>query len=296
MVPDFVIAGEPKSGTTALYTYLAGHPSLAASRRKDPGYWSTDVPRGERVDAAAYAALWDGAPAGALRFEASTTYLRSRVAVPAIRTANPAARFVAMLRNPVEMAQARHAQFVKDHQEDVGDFERAWRLQERRARGEAMPPECVAPEILMYEEACAIGDHLERFFAAVPESHRLVVVFDDFTRDPAGQYRRVLRFVGVEDDGRTAFPRVNANVNVRSAGLARLHRGAGRRLGRLYGPARRAARAIGISPSAIVDRVNLTSGERHPMRPEFRAELAETFAPQVAKVSELLGRDLSHWR
>ena len=297
MVPDFVIAGGPKSGTTALFTYLDGHPRLAGSTRKEPCFWSADVDRPGRVaDLPGYEALWAQAPAGALRFEASTDYLRSRVAIPAIRAHNPDARFIAILRNPVDMAHAMHSQLVKTFQEDVGDFERAWRLQPRRRAGEAIPPECPAVEALLYEQVCAIGDHLERLFAEVPAAQRLVLVFDDLRGDPAAAYRAVLCFLGVDDDGRREFGRVNGNVNLRSTRLAKVHRSMPRRLGRAYAPARAAARAVGLSPSALVNRVNVQDGPRPPLRPDFRAELARAFAPQVQKASALLGRDLSHWR
>jgi hypothetical protein len=297
VAPDFVIVGNPKSGTTALFTYLGEHPRVAVSHRKEPCFWSSDVRRMGRVtDRAEYLALWDGAPEGALRGEASTNYIQSEVAVPAIRRENPHARFIAMLRNPVDMAAALHSELLNSYQEDVGDFERAWRLQERRRRGEAIPPECATPEILQYERTCAIGTKLERFFAMVPESHRMTVVFDDLVRETGSVYRQVLDFLGVEDDGRNGFDPVRANRNLRSPRLARVHRSMSRRLGPLYPPARAAAQAVGLSPSRLVNRVNVRPGPLRPLRPEFRAELAERFEPEVAKVAALLGRDLSHWR
>jgi hypothetical protein len=297
VTPDFVIVGNQKSGTTALFTYLGEHPTVAVSRRKEPCFWSSDVRRkGQVTDRAAYLALWDDAPRGALRGEASTDYIRSEVAVPAIRRENPQARFIVMLRNPVDMAPALHSEFLNHFQEDVGDFERAWRLQERRRRGEAIPPECVDVDSLQYERMCAIGTNLERFFAMVPESHRMSVVFDDLERESGSVYRQVLDFLGAEDDGRSRFDVVHANRNLRSPSLARVHRSMPRRLGPLYPPARAAARAVGLSPSRLVNRLNVRPGPRRPLRPEFRAELAETFEPEVAKVAALLGRDLSHWR
>ena len=299
MVPDFVIVGEPKSGTTSLFEYLAGHPGTAASRRKEPGFWSPDVHRLTRVAAHdEYARLWDGAAPQALRFEASTGYLRSRVAVRAIREANPAARFVAMVRNPVDMAQSLHAQHVRTFLDDVADFERAWRLQDRRRRGEAVPAEVSSfRDTLDYAGLCAIGDRHERFFAEVPEQDRLTIVFDDLVSDPGGVVAGVLAFLGLDDDGRRELPRANPHRGLRSTRLAAIHRSMPRRLGPLYAPARAAARAVRFSPSAVVNRVNVVhDAAREPLRPEFRAELAEAFAPQVAKLSALLGRDLSHWR
>ena len=108
--PDFAVVGAPKCGTTALYTWLATHPGIAMSARKEPCFWSHDIATAGRIgDPAAYAALWDGAVPGALRGEASPVYLQSRVAIPELLAARPEVRLVAMIRNPVEMVASRHA-------------------------------------------------------------------------------------------------------------------------------------------------------------------------------------------
>lgn len=293
---DFAIVGEPKSGTTALHAYLAGHAGIALASRKEPGFWSPDWPRLERVEHLAdYEALWDASAEGRLRGEASTNYLASQVAVPAILREHAHARLIAMIRNPVDMAASLHSELLATYQEDVRDFEAAWRLQLRRAGGDALPPECAGGEVLQYQQMCAVGDHLERFFANVPEPQRLVVLFDDLSRNAGEQYARVLEFLGLEDDGRRRFTPVRTNRNLRSPRLARVHRSMPRRLGRLYGPARTIARSVGVSPSLLVNRLNVEHAPRPPLRPSFRAELVSVFAPQVERVSRLLDRDLSHW-
>lgn len=297
--PDFVIAGAAKSGTTALYSYLRSHPQVAMSEKKEPAFWSTDLEGHalDRVlDRAEYLQLWSGAEPAALRGEASTNYLRSEVAVPALLAERPDARFVVLLRNPVEMAAAFHSQLVKTFQEDVGDFERAWRLQPPRRRGLHIPPECRAPTLLQYERVCAVGDQLESFVARVPEPNRLILLHEELRRDTRAVYLRVLEFLGLDDDGRQDFEHVNVNTNLRSPSLAALHRSAPRRLGRLYRPARAAAAAVGIGPSAVVNRLNVQRGPRPPLRPGFRAELVSVFEPQVVKVAAVLDRDLSDWR
>ena len=295
--PDFLIVGAAKCGTTALHAYLRSHPRVAMAGRKEPRFWSSDLDRPGRVtEWAEYVALWNGSDDGALRGEASTNYIWSEVAIPAIVRSRADARLIAMVRNPIEMAHALHSELVKTFQDDVGSFERSWRLQEARRRGRRIPTECIDPRLLHYGRVCALGDQLERFFEVVPEENRMVVVFDDVVADPSAVYLETLAFLGLADDGRTTFERLNPNRNMRSATLARVHRSLPRRFPRAYPSARAVVTRVGVSPSAVVNRLNLWDGPRRPMRPEFRAELRDFFAPQIDRLAALLGRDLSHWR
>ncbi|HYD25338.1 MAG TPA: sulfotransferase [Croceibacterium sp.] len=291
--PDFAIVGAPKCGTTALYSYLATHPGIAMAARKEPGFWCTDAEAPWRVtDRAAYDALWAGAAPGAVRGEATPVYLQSAVAIPRLLAARPDARLIAMIRNPLEMAASRHADLLFGPNEDVAEFEAAWRLQERRRNGEDLPPGCREPAVLQYLANAAIGDQLERFVALVPPAQRLVIVYDDLRRDPGGEYRRVLEWLGLPDDGRGDFAPVHARRALRWAGLAGWQRALARRVGWLYRPARALAHAAGISPAAL----NVRPAPRRPLRAEFEAELIAAFAPQVDKAARLLGRDLAAWR
>lgn len=295
--PDFFVVGAPKCGTTSAYSYLASHRAIAMSPKKGPHFWSTDIPSPSAIrDAATYEALWRGSYPGLLRGEASVEYLRSSVAIPRICKVNPQAKFIAMLRNPVDMAVAWHSHLLWIFYEDVDSFERAWRLQPERRTGRGVPRDCIMPEWLDYQKICSIGDQLEHFFQAVPEDLRHVVLFDDLRDDPAAAYRGILRFLGVPDDGRTDFPALNSRRRRRSGKVARLHRRLGAALGPLYHPLRRAASAAGVHPSRVLEKVNLRRGPRQDLSPAFRAELADVFRPQVHRIEQLLHRDLAHWR
>jgi hypothetical protein len=296
-LPDFYIVGAPKSGTSALYHYLDAHPAVAMSREKEPSYWSDDIPkRGQTATLDAYYDQWRGAPAAAMRGEASVWYVYSAVAIPRILAATPEARFILMLRNPVDMAQAWHAQLLRSFDENVGSFEKAWRLQEERRGGRRIPPECFNPHHLQYQSICALAEPLERFVRLVPAQQRLTLLFEDFAAAPSATYRDVLRFLDLPDDGRRDFPKVNAHRRPRHAWMTNLHRAAPRLLGRAYAPLRRAARTIGLHPSAGLNLLNVAQGPRPPLRPVFRAELVEAFAPEVDRIEAILARNLPAWR
>src|ERR1700739_2829575 len=116
-LPDFLVAGAPKSGTTALHAALAQHPGLYLSAVKEPKYFLTDGPpptQGGPGDAKTYRehvwrrsdyeALFDPAPAGTLKGESTTLYLADLAAHRRIAALIPDAKLICVLRDPVDRA------------------------------------------------------------------------------------------------------------------------------------------------------------------------------------------------
>jgi hypothetical protein len=285
-VPDFVIAGAAKCGTTALYTYLSTHPQIAMSMRKEPYFWCPDVPVADAIrDMAAYDAIWPPRPAPCLRGEATPAYLRSAVAAGAILAQSPAAKFVVILRNPVEMLASYHAQLVFSLQEEEPDLARAWDLQATRRQGNAVPASCFFPPDLQYGEVCALGDQLGRMMAAVPPAQLMTVLLDDLRADPRTVYRGLLDFLGLADDGRTDFAAINRNRRRKALPLVRLSR----RLAASWPLA-------GLGLPRLIDRLSLDEAPRPPLDPALALRLHRFFLPQVEKLEALLERDLRGWK
>lgn len=144
--PNLFLIGAAKSGTTALATYISEHAAGFLPADKEPSWFSDDYRRGETYyvirDDADYLKLFEAADPARHRavLDASTSYLMSRTAVANILRFNPDARFMALIRDPVEIAEAFHMEQVFNTFETEPDFEAAWRLQERRAEGRDLPP------------------------------------------------------------------------------------------------------------------------------------------------------------
>ncbi|MGM0584157.1 MAG: hypothetical protein ACQEUZ_05865, partial [Pseudomonadota bacterium] len=196
---------------------------------------------------------------------------------------------------PVEMVHAWHMELIFSRNEDERDFEAAWRLQDARARGERIPGTCRAPQFLQYREMASYAPQLERFFARVPAERRLVLLQEDLRADPRGVYERALDFLELPQDGRDAFPRVNASRVHRFEWLADLVLTPP---GPLRGPMWRLRGALRRSrPPAVeaLKRYLRKPRSREPMRTGFRAELREVFADDVRRTAALIGRDLDAW-
>jgi hypothetical protein len=124
---------------------------------------------------------------------------------------HPDARFIVMLRNPVDMAPALHTEMSLAGHETVRSFTAAGRL----------PPFSWAARRLLYGEVCRLDAQLERLLRAVPAGRVLAIALDDVISDSRREYLRVLRFLGVGDDGRTTFAAYNKSGVSRWPALGR---------------------------------------------------------------------------
>ena len=299
--PNFFLVGAPKCATTTIAHCLAEHPAIYMSSPKEPMYWVTDMPGIRRLAEVpstldAYLSLFrDAGPQHQYIGEASALYLYSRNAVPEINAFSPNARYLAVVRNPVELAYSLHEQQVFGMFEDELDFEAAWNLQESRQQGHNIPDNCPAQQILQYRQMARLGEQIQRIKATIAAEQLCIVVYDDFVTAPRREYLRILSFLNLPDDGRTDFPRRNS---------AKVHRF--RWLSRwvmtppafLQIPARilrNAAGDQGFPPLRKLKQMMTRSRVRQPLQPEFRERLILEFQDDVHLLGDLLKRNLDHW-
>jgi hypothetical protein len=289
--PNFFLIGAAKCGTTSLSRYLAAHPRIFFCHPKEPHYFSTDYYEHSRIwHERDYMRLFRHARGGEHLAigEGSVWYIASQVAAQGIIRFNPAARFIVMLRSPLEMAPSLHSQNIFDCIEDEPDFERAWRMQAVRGRGRAIPFLCCEPKELRYSERCMLGEQLERLYRLVPRERIKVIVFDDLRADPRGVYEKVLSFLEVPSDGRTEFPNYNKNKVARWP--------AWNRILALGGKLKfKCGLRTSFSWGQSLIRLNAAPARRDPLRPQFENELRHHFAADVDLLSRLIDRDLTGW-
>lgn len=292
--PDFFIVGAPKCGTTAMARYLRDHPQIFMPVAKELHYFGADLDyRRRRPTTAEYLAAFAGAGDAKRAGEASVGYLYSLRAPGEIRDFSPGADILIMLRDPVEMIQSQHAQELFMGQEEIDDLESALAAEPDRASGRRIPPGCTAPYLLRYTWMARFADHVERYLTAFGRDRVHVTLFDDFRRDTAGAYAEVVRRLGCDPAFAPAFPIVNPRKSVHSRSVQRIVRDppaflrvAARRLLPL---------GMRVRSRNVLYRLNTRAADASPMSDALRAQLRAEFAPDVRRLSELIGRDLSAW-
>lgn len=295
-IPQFFIVGAPKCGTTALYEYLKDHPGIFLPNVKEPDYFASDFNQISQISTAEeYSNLFKNASDKQIMGEGSVFYLYSQDAIRNILETKPDAKFIAMVRNPVDMFFSLHAQFLYSFWEDEQDPEKAWALQEERQSGKNIPDLCREPKLLQYAEICALGSQLERFIEAVPEEQRLIFVLDDLKNSAADVYASSLEFLNMQHDGKTDFPVINDAKIHHNSKLAFQTR----KMTQKLQPVKKALRRIfpNMSSSLLKPFYDLQSRKiiKKEQNPHFKTQLHQAFASEIKTLETLLKRDLSHW-
>ena len=299
-LPDFLVIGAPKAGTTALHAALAGHPALYMSPIKEPKFFLSDGPpptRGGPGDAltyrehvwkrADYEALFDAAPGGTLRGESTPLYMYDREAMRRIRDLLPEARLIAIIRDPVERAHSNWTHLWSAGLEPVGDFIQACGEEERRiAAGWA--------SFWHYTALGRYGEQLEHIFSLFPREQVCVIRYRQLVDQPAATLDGIFGFLGVEPGVVTEVPRQNVTAHP-EATLA--HRAVGQVLRSGSAVGRFLPGASSAAATARLERfLQRHNRERQPLGWQQRQELIPRFEADLQLLERVLGGDFSDWR
>ena len=302
--PDFFVVGAPRCGTTSFCRHLARNPQICFSQPKEPHYFTqlTHDPSASEL-ARDYLERCFGHYAATHRAvgEGSVSYLYLPQAIERIRRINPAARFIALVRNPLTMLPSYHLRMRFLLQEDEPDFAKAWTLEPARARRQQVPKHCLDARLLLYSEVARLGAQVERLFAIAGPERSHVIVFDDLAADPLAVYRRALEFLRVDYDGQTRFESRYESRMYRYRWLQRMLFVPATRGGKMMQTLQQRTRKYnpdGSKRAGLIKRV--TRWNKIPASPsaltaQMKDVVRETLRPDVALLSRLLGRDLNHW-
>ena len=313
--PFAFVVGAPRCGTTTLAGFLQQHPEVCFSAVKEPHFFSRDELGGlsdeqfNRLVQEEYLDRFFAQCSGTekLRAEGSVTYLYTSERMAPVLRLWPDAKFVIALRDPLAMLPSLHQRLLVTGDENIIDFRKAWAKIEDRAQGKSIPRSAIDPRFLRYDEAGALGKHVERFLAAVGRERCHIVIFDDLAKDPEGSYRELCRFLGLDPWPGTKFGAKRINTTFRIGWLQRLLKRppkavrtvlAGEKFRtrekRLDAREGRAITAVFKVRRRLLD-WNKVSAKRQPLDPAVRQEIIDRMRDDVILLSRVIDRDLSHW-
>jgi len=300
-VPDFLIVGHPKSGTTALYEMLRRHPQIFMPELKETRFFAHELHPGldfrthpETLDE--YLALFAPAREGQLAGEASPSYLRSHLAAGRIAELQPQARVIAILREPASFLRSLHLELVENHVETERDFAKAVAADRLRPGMEQNDATYGRGGRRYSADRVEYVEQLRRYHEVFPSEQVLVLIYDDFRADNERTVKHVLRFLGVDDGTPIETAEANPSVRVRSVRAYRMLHALTIGEGAAWGALKRATTAV--TPTRPrrgglhVVRRRVLFGQPHDPDEELMLELRRRFKGEVEALSAYLDRDL----
>ena len=297
-LPDFLVIGAPKAGTTALYRALSRHPHIFCCPEKEPRFfaYAGTVPRFPgRVGAANaakivtneadYTRLFAGCAPDRVAGEASSVYLASASAPQVASRYVPRARLVAILRHPVARGYSQWLHLRQEGNEPLADFETAWNAEDERTAAGCWPP-------YQYRYRGFYGRHIERWLEFFPREQLLVLLYEDWLERPRETLSAVFKHLGLDPLPAPLVTRENRTS--RQPRWPWLHH----RMVEDNALRRWAQRALPLpvrdAITGLVTGINLKAGPQ--LDPSLRARLAVVFHDDLRRVEELIQRDLGAWR
>lgn len=305
VLPNFLIFGVQKAGTTSIYSYLREHPQVYMSPIKETGFMSlpqagdrtesnratndlakSEPPKSGRAPILTlqdYSALFDGVRDEIAIGEASPNYLFDYERSAAnIQTYIPKARLIAILRNPVERA---YSDYLMNIRQVVGN---------RKPLAEQLKTSATTSHTLLKG---FYYDGVNHFIKTFGPDQVKIFLYDDLQRDSDQLMREFYTFIGVDSQFKADTARRQQTAQVpKNQGIHQLLQ--------TRNPLRSLAGNVlrGVMPEAqrqkLRSRLIAANSQGKEGAPLFKADrklLEDHYREDILRLQDLLNRDLSAW-
>ena len=295
-LPNAVIVGVPKAGTSSLFAWLSAHPQVAASKDKETRYLmdhdSPLLPRRvnfHRQGVEGYAALFaHAAPDRPVVLEATPDYLYQRTALEFFASVDRGATIIVVLRRPSSRIYSYY-QYARGNMAVVaGDVTFRDFVGDVRTQASRLDRSTNLQLTLAYSQ---YSDWIERWQAQIDPARMRIYLFETLVADPRLFMGQVAADLGIDPlfYRDFDFERQNETYGVRSRQLQRARVELGQRLADSW---------LKTQLKTAYSRLNVVPAAAGPSDDDraVMAELDAEFAPRNDRLASVTGLDLSYWR
>ena len=297
-LPNFLIIGAPKAGTSSLYSYLKQHPQIYMSPEKEPHFFGLENReidfqgpgdleryRNAVTQFEDYLKLFDGVTNEVAIGEASTSYLSNSQAPEKIKHYLPRVKLIAVLRNPVDAAYASFLHLLRDGDETITDFSLALQQEEARIKDNW-------EGIWHYRQRGLYYEQLKRYFELFDRKQLKIYLYEDFKNNSQFVLQDIFEFLNVE----SFVPNVSQKYNVSGMPKNQL-------LNRLISKPNILKSSFNIlfpkslrsSINTKVKNWNFNDFKKPPISPVIKENLTVGYREDILKLQDLIQQDLSSW-
>ncbi|NJO77616.1 MAG: sulfotransferase [Cyanobacteria bacterium RM1_2_2] len=293
VMPNFLIIGAAKAGTTSLHYYLSQHPQVYMSSVKEPRFFALegetlnfrnpdqDINRTSITRLEAYQKLFQNVTDEIAIGETSPLYLYSPKAVERIKHYVPQAKLIAVLRNPVDRAFSCYTHLIREGYEPLS-FVEGLQAEEERIRNNWA-------HLWHYRKAGYYYAQLKQYFDVFDPEQIRVYLYEDLNSNSTAITQNICRFLEVDDTFEPDLTRMNVSGVPKNRLLYNLFK---------RNPIKTALKPLFPTDlrKQIARKVKAWNLQDKPTLPsEIRAQLTEAYRDDILKLEELIQRDLSKW-
>jgi len=265
MLPNFLIIGAPRAGTTWAAKNMMDHPEIFMPRIKELHFFDANYDQGMEC----YESYFSDVKGKIAVGEATPEYLYIPEVAARIHRHMPDVKLIVSLRNPVERLYSRY-----------------WNSKAKYVGNKDLSFEEKIKQKPLFIEEGFYYDHLTRYYGLFPREQLLVLLYDDLERNPHGFLADIYRFLGVDPDFVSEYQEIKIN-----SAAAKKYVGKSQVLWNIH---RALMRLRFFSLGKIVENIN--RNDYPPMRADTKRWLVEeVYKGKNRQLSELVGKDLSAW-
>jgi hypothetical protein len=292
MMPNFLIVGAAKAGTTSLYEYLRQHPDVYMPEWKELSFFIGDPfgPLHRVRKGRSYSKVFSDVRDQTVVGEASTSYLFDKQAPILIKRKIPAAKILIILRDPVAMSYSLYNHQVRREGETLMSYKAALEAESDRRQDSEFQKKCYGwhANYYYYHRGLYYGQ-VKRFLDIFGENRIKIFLFEELTNDTVRAVQNAYRFLGVED---SFIPDIK--VHNPAGGIVNI-------------PRFWTDKGLFLKTFQFAFSKNLFKKVPHlirnigrksppPINPVLASELRMKFYEDICRLEQLIGKDLSAWK
>jgi predicted nucleotidyltransferase len=303
LIPDFLIIGAGKSGTTSLNNYLQQHPEIFIPELKEPNFFAYENLTIEHfstskedvshfhtsiTDLNKYLDLFKPAHPAQLKGETSNTYLYYEGAAERIKQYNPDMKLIAVLRQPAGRLYSRFLHLARENRTPTQNF-----------------ADCLNRDSIWWKRNDLVKEgfyfkYLSRFYELFPKENIRIYLYEDFQSKRQDVLRDIYTFLGVSE-----FNPPNVDVTYNESGFIK-----NSFLNKIYGQNGMLINAVKkvlpenavskVKNNLFVQKIFNKLRSKNLVKPKLDSKLKkqiteEIYGDDIRNLQNLLQRDLSHW-
>jgi len=297
-LPNFLIIGAAKSGTSSLYYYLKQHPEIYMSPVKEPHFFSftsqtkmTNGP-GDTIpeaitDLEEYKNLFENVINEKAIGEASTSYLYRKEASKRIKATNPDIKLIAILRNPTERAFSAYMHLIRDQREETKPFSEALKQEAIRIQNNWDP-------IWHYKNVGLYFEQLSRYYKIFSREQIKIYEFEQLISNPGELLQDIFSFLEVN----TNFtPDISLKYNVSGSQKSNFIYYISKTIFNKPNPIRWISRILipELWRQKVTNTIRSKNLDKQTISEVVKSDLINFYREDILKLEELIEKDLSKW-